>query len=68
MKVRIVRAPTGVVDGISLHYYHTGEAYEMPAVLAEYLVAEGYACIEMRSRQRSARPRRNDRRRGPARG
>lgn len=63
MKVRITRPPTGVIDGMSLRYYHAGEAYEVSALLAEYLVAEGYAAIEMRERQRSSRPRKHDRRR-----
>ena len=62
MKVRIVREPRGSVDGMSLHYYHAGEAYEVPTQLAEYLVAEGFASIEMRQRQRSSRTRSNDRR------
>jgi hypothetical protein len=66
MKVRMIRQPTGVVDGMSLHYYHAGEAYDVPTVLAEYLVAEGYASIEMRQRQRSSRPRRHDRRQSRA--
>ena len=63
MKVRITRRPRGVVDGMSLHYYHPGEAYDVTPQLAEYLVAEGFASIEMRQRQRSARHRSNDRRR-----
>jgi hypothetical protein len=66
MRVRITRAPRGVVDGISLHYYHLGEAYDVSSQLAEYLVAAGYASIEMRQRQRSSRPRSRERRR-PAR-
>ena len=63
MRVRINRAPRGVVDGMSLHYYHAGEAYDVAPELAEYLVAEGFASIEMRRRERSSRPRMNDRRR-----
>ena len=63
MKVRITRQPYGVVDGMSLHYYHAGEAYEVASQLAEYLVAEGFASIEMRYRERSSRYRSNDRRR-----
>jgi hypothetical protein len=63
MRVRITRPPRGVVDGMSLHYYHPGEAYDLSPVLAEYLVAEGFASIEMRQRQRSFRPGRADRRR-----
>jgi hypothetical protein len=48
---------------MSLHYYHAGEAYDVSPELAEYLVAEGFASIEMRQRQRSTRPRSHDRRR-----
>ena len=58
-----MRPTKGVVDGMSLHYYHTGEAYDLSSELAEYLVAEGFASIEMRQRQRSSRRRANDRRR-----
>jgi hypothetical protein len=63
MRVRITRPPRGVVDGMSMHYYHAGEAYDVAPELAEYLVAEGFAAIEMRQRQRSSRPGRRDRRR-----
>ena len=62
MRVRITRPPRGVVDGMSLHYYHSGEAYDVAPELAEYLVVEGFASIEMRQRQRSSRSRRRDRR------
>jgi hypothetical protein len=48
---------------MSLHYYHAGEAYDLAPELAEYLVAEGFASIEMRHRDRSSRPRAHDRRR-----
>jgi hypothetical protein len=68
MKVRITRAMRGVVDGMSLHYYHAGEAYDVSPQLAEYLVAEGFASIEMRQRERSSRPRGRDRRRTRATG
>ena len=63
MKVRITRPLAGVVDGMALRHYHAGEAYEVPALLAEYLVAEGFAVPEMRQHQRSSRPRKHDRRR-----
>ena len=52
---------------VALHYYHAGETYDMETQLAEYLVAEGFASIEMRQRQRSNRARSTDRRRRPAR-
>jgi hypothetical protein len=63
----MIRTPSGVIDGMSLHYYHQGGAYEVPTALAEYLVAEGYAAVEMRRLQRSSRIRHGDRRRPPAR-
>lgn len=63
MKVRITHEPRGVVDGMSLHYYHEGGVYDVSPRLAEYLVADGCAVIEMRERQRSNRIRSNDRRR-----
>ena len=63
MRVRITRPSRGVVDGMSLHYYHPGVAYDVAPELAEYLVVEGLASIEMRMRQRSSRSRRHDRRR-----
>jgi hypothetical protein len=68
MRVRITRQPRGVVDGVSLHFYHAGEAYDLSPELAEYLVAEGFASIEMRQRQRSSRLRDHDRRRNRSSG
>jgi hypothetical protein len=63
VRVRITRELRGVVDGVALNRYHAGQAYEVSAELAEYLVAEGYASIEMRRRQRSRRNGSRDRRR-----
>jgi len=65
MRVRIVREAQGVVDGIALRQYQLGKAYDLTPVLAEYLVAEGYAALEMRETRRSSRPRPTDRRRSP---
>ena len=50
MRVKITRQPTGMVQGMSLKYYRPGEVYELPPSLAEYLVMEKYAIIEMRDR------------------
>jgi len=63
MRVRITRAPRGIVDGMSLHYYHAGQTYDVASQLGEYLVAEGFAAIEMRHRVRSSRMRPQERRR-----
>jgi len=52
VRVRITRQPVGVIHGISLNYYRPGEVYDLPQSLAEYLVMEEYAMIEMRDRER----------------
>jgi hypothetical protein len=52
VRVRITRQPIGVIHGISLNYYRPGETYDLPQSLAEYLVMEEYAMIEMRDRER----------------
>jgi hypothetical protein len=62
VKVRISRQPRGTVDGISLRYYHPGRCYDLPASLAQYLVAEGFGIFEMRLCARSKRERPTDRR------
>ena len=63
MKVRITRQPMGMVHGVSLKYYRLGEVYELPPPLAEYLVMENYAMLEMRDRDRRHVPIEVDRRR-----
>jgi hypothetical protein len=52
MRVRITRQPIGMVQGMSLNYYRPGEVYDLPPSLAEYLVMEKYAMVEMRDRER----------------
>lgn len=49
MKVRILRQPSGSLEGLSLQRYHIGQTYDLPASIAAYLVAEGFAAVEMRS-------------------
>jgi hypothetical protein len=60
--VRIIRQPWGIIDGISLDHYRVGFAYELYPPLADFLVLEGYAVVEMRREQRSQRRRFNERR------
>ena len=62
MKIRITREPSGSIDGISLRQYRRGTTYDLAPELAEYLVAAGFASIEMRQGQRSKRWRERDRR------
>ena len=56
MKVKITRRPYGVVNGMSLNYYRMGEVYDLPSTLAEYLVMEEYAILEMRDRDKPQVP------------
>ena len=49
MKVRIVREPTGTLNGSELSLYRTGEVYDLPVIVGEYLVLEGFAIVEMRN-------------------
>ena len=48
---------------MSLNYYRAGEVYDLPPSLAEYLVMEKYAIVEMRDRERSPAPRFGEERR-----
>ena len=59
----MIRKGVGTVNGLDLCHYHQGSIYDMDAVLAEYLVLEGFAAFEMRRAQRSHRYRTSDRRR-----
>ena len=49
MKVRFLKPANGTVEGLSLRKYKVGETYDLPATLAAYLVAEGFAFAEMRN-------------------
>lgn len=63
MRVRIIRQPIGMIQGMSLKYYRTGEVYELPPSLAEFLVMEHYAMVEMRDPRGAAMPVDEERRR-----
>jgi len=66
VKVRIIQQPTGTLDGMRLEKYLLGNTYDVPASIAAYLVAEGFAQAEMRSeRPPSATPAAAERRRTP---
>lgn len=53
MRVRIIRQPQGSVSGVSLRTYRPGAEYDIPPTLAEYLILEEYAILEMRDRERN---------------
>ena len=46
MKVRILRACRGQVDGISLDRFTVGRVYDVHASLATYLMVERFAAAE----------------------
>jgi hypothetical protein len=46
----------GTVQGMSLNYYRAGEVYDVAPSLAEYLIMEQYAIVEMRDRERNPIP------------
>jgi hypothetical protein len=66
MKVRILRQPSGTIQGISLQRYRPGQVYDVPATLAAYLVTEGLGIVEMRADQPLQQPAILDRRRNTA--
>ena len=48
VRVRLKRQPRGAIDGVCLRRYKAGNVYDLSAELAEYLVIEGFALLEMR--------------------
>ena len=62
MTIRIIRQPGGSIDGIALDQYRLGRRYDLPPSLAQYLVAQGFALLEMRRHVRSSRWRPTERR------
>lgn len=65
LRLLILKQPTGIVAGVSLKNYRPGRVYEVTGYLANYLIVEGFALVEMRQQNRSSRVRPNERRRGP---
>jgi hypothetical protein len=62
VRIRIIRQPSGAVDGVSLRDYDMGRRYDLPSCLAQYLMAQGFGFLEMRQSARSTRWRLTDRR------
>ena len=38
---------------MALHVYRTDRVYDLPAAVAEYLVAQGFALLEMRGEKKT---------------
>jgi hypothetical protein len=53
VKVLIIKRPVGVVDGVDLKRYAPGVVYDVSAVIADYLVLNGFAVTELRSDTRN---------------
>ena len=62
MKLRIVKGPTGQLDGMVLKRYVPGEVYDLSPSMAYYLVVEGFAKPEMRTFRRTTVKKQQDRR------
>jgi hypothetical protein len=43
MRIRIVRRPSGRIDGVPLDRFDQGATYDVNASIATYLMATGYA-------------------------
>jgi hypothetical protein len=43
VRIRIIRAQYGNVDGVSLAGFNVGETYDLPPTIASYLIALGAA-------------------------
>jgi hypothetical protein len=48
MRVKIIRQPVGSVNGLNLSLYKSNRVYDLPSDLGSYLVASGFARLEMR--------------------
>jgi hypothetical protein len=56
--VRILKRPTGSLDGIALNRFVPGEVYDLSPSVAAYLILEGFARLEMRAGTRKKPDRR----------
>ena len=44
-----MRQPKSGLEGPSIRAYQVGEVYDIPPSVAQYLVIEGFAIVEMRN-------------------
>ena len=52
MRIRITKAPSGIVDGVDTSQFHCGHVYDLPAALAAFLILHGCGRLELRSSDR----------------
>jgi hypothetical protein len=62
MLVKILKQPSGRLDGMELKRYILGESYNVSPSVADYLVLNEFAIVDVRGQQRSHRQRPNERR------
>ena len=62
MLVKILKQPTGRLDGMDLKRYMLGESYNVSPAVADFLVLNNFAIVELRGGQRSHRQRPTERR------
>jgi hypothetical protein len=43
VKVRLIKAPQGEMEGVKVDFFHVGATYELSSSLASLLICEGYA-------------------------
>ena len=48
MHVRIIKAPSGMIDGFDVGNLKVGVVYDLPISLASLLIVDGYGISEMR--------------------
>jgi hypothetical protein len=53
LRIWITRRPDESVSGVSLSNYRPGQVYDVKTELGQYLVAKGYALIEMRKDEKA---------------
>jgi hypothetical protein len=56
MRVKILREPDGPIAETSLKHYRQGQVYDLPPQLAQYLVIEDLAIVEMREKDNAQEP------------
>lgn len=56
MRIKIIRQPKGIVDGMSMDHYQPGRVYDVATAVANYLVAERWAIFERREGDEATSP------------
>jgi len=60
MRVRLTQKHAEVIDGVSLEGHRPGDVFDLPAKDAKLLVAEHWAILERRQREKPVEHRRRE--------